>query len=419
VPPASRERSSGRGQTSSSKLERFRPHDSRALSGDGPIVYVVGARPNFVKMAPVLHEMRTRAPDLRHVVVHTGQHYDRELSEIFFEDLGLPDPDHLLQIGSGSHGAQTGRGLERVEQVLVKIRPRLVIVPGDVNSTLAAGLAAAKLGIPVAHLEAGLRSFDRTMPEEINRVLVDQLSTWCFIHSPEAELNLLNEGVARGHVFFVGNTMIDTLVRVRPRIAASAIHARLGVEKGQYLLVTLHRPALVDGAGLGQVLDELAVVARDMPVVFPMHPRTRARIAGRFAQTPGLRVVEPVGYVDFVALEAHASGVLTDSGGVQEETTFLRVPCFTLRENTERPVTLTEGTNRLLGLRPEMIGEIPGWLTDPPVNLHPPAGWDGNAAGRVTEVLLRALDEELVGGPTMRRPAAAAGFGGESCRHRR
>lgn len=362
-------------------------------------------------MAPVLHEMRVQAPHVQHVVVHTGQHYDRELSEIFFEDLGLPDPDHLLNIGSGMHGAQTARALERLEEVLLKVRPRLVVVPGDVNSTLAAALAAAKLGIPVAHLEAGLRSFDRTMPEEINRVLVDQLSTWCFTHSPEAELNLRAEGVGDGRVFFVGNTMIDTLVRVRSRIAASPIHAQLGVEKGRYLLVTLHRPALVDGAALSHVLDELAILAWELPVIFPMHPRTRARLQGRHTTARGLRVVDPVGYVDFVALEAEATGVLTDSGGVQEETTFLRVPCFTLRENTERPVTLTAGTNRLLGLRPEMIAEIPGWLGDPPVNLHPPVGWDGEAAGRATDVLLAAFDEELIDGSGVRRPAAAAGRG--------
>ena len=400
-----------RSQTPPTRFARPRSRHPHPRPGDDTIVYVVGARPNFVKMAPVLHEMRTQAPDLRHVVVHTGQHYDRELSEIFFEDLGLPPPDHLLQIGSGSHGAQTGRALERVEGVLMKVRPRLVIVPGDVNSTLAAGLAAAKLGIPVAHLEAGLRSFDRTMPEEINRVLVDQLSEWCLIHSPEAEANLYREGVGDERVFFVGNTMIDTLVRVRPRIAASAIHAQLGLEKGRYLLVTLHRPALVDGGELNRVLDEIAILAYDMQVIFPMHPRTRARIEGRLTGAPGLRLVDPVGYVDFVALEAEARGVLTDSGGVQEETTFLRVPCFTLRENTERPVTVTAGTNRLLGLRPEMIGEIPGWLADPPVNLRPPAGWDGNAAGRVTEVLLPALDKELPAGSGMRRPAVAAGRG--------
>jgi UDP-N-acetylglucosamine 2-epimerase (non-hydrolysing) len=381
-------------------------------SANVAVVYVVGARPNFVKMAPVIREMRRRAPGMSHVVVHTGQHYDRELSEVFFEDLGLPAPDHLLKIGSGSHGAQTGRALERIENVLAAVRPRIVVVPGDVNSTLAAGLAAAKLGIDVAHLEAGLRSFDRTMPEEVNRVLVDQLSRWCFIHSPEAELNLLDEGIEADRVWFVGNTMIDTLVRVRPRIAHSSVHERLDVEKEKYLLVTLHRPALVDGAELFAVLEQLGRVAQAMPVVFPMHPRTRARLAGSVSAMQGLRIVDPVGYVDFLALEASAAGVLTDSGGVQEETTFLGVRCFTLRDNTERPVTLTEGTNRLLGLRPELIGHIPHWLAQPPAKSHAPAGWDGNAARRVTDVLLRTLQGGVTSGRDPRNYALSAERGG-------
>jgi UDP-N-acetylglucosamine 2-epimerase (non-hydrolysing) len=355
------------------------------------VVYVVGARPNFVKMAPLVEEMRSRAPQLRHVVVHTGQHYDREMSDIFFQDLGLPEPDYLLGVGSGSHGSQTGRALERIEEVLVEVRPHMVVVPGDVNSTLAAAVAAVKLGIDVAHLEAGLRSFDRTMPEEINRLLVDQISRWCFIHSPEAKVNLAAEGIAAERVFFAGNTMIDTLVRVRPRIAASTIHSRLGVERRRYLLVTLHRPALVDGPAFVPVMEALANLARELPVVFPMHPRTRSRLPEHLVETPGLRLVDPVGYVDFLALEADAMGALTDSGGVQEETTFLRVPCFTLRENTERPITVANGTNRLLGMNPDAIAEIPRWLTTAPLNLHPPAGWTGQASSRVADVLMSSL----------------------------
>jgi UDP-N-acetylglucosamine 2-epimerase (non-hydrolysing) len=229
------------------------------------------------------------------------------------------------------------------------------------------------------------------MPEEINRLLTDQISRWCFIHSPEATANLEREGIGRERVFFVGNTMIDTLVEVRPRIDASRVHARLRVEKGRYLLATLHRPALVDGPLFASVMEALAELARDLPVVFPMHPRTHARLSSDFASTPGLHVVDPVGYVDFLALEAHAAGVLTDSGGVQEETTFLRVPCFTLRENTERPVTIRQGTNRLLGLRPQAILDIPRWLARPAVNLHRPDHWDGKAAGRVADVLALAL----------------------------
>jgi UDP-N-acetylglucosamine 2-epimerase (non-hydrolysing) len=357
------------------------------------VVYVVGARPNFVKMAPVVREMRARAPELDHVVVHTGQHYDAEMSDIFFEELGLPAPDHLLGVGSGTHGAQTARALERLETVLMELRPAAVVVPGDVNSTLSAALAAAKLEIPVAHLEAGLRSFDRSMPEELNRLLVDQLSRWCFIHSPEAVCNLEREGVGSERIEFVGNTMIDTLVALRGRVDDSTIHADLGLERGAYLLVTLHRPALVDGPLFELVMDRLAELARDLTVVFPMHPRSRARLPERASEAPGLRLVDPVGYVDFLALESFAAGVLTDSGGVQEETTFLRVPCFTLRENTERPVTLTHGTNRLLGLRPEALAEIPGWLSNPAINLHVPPGWDGQASTRVADVLVPALTE--------------------------
>ena len=357
------------------------------------IVYVVGTRPNFVKMVPVVREMRARAPELQHVVVHTGQHYDPEMSDIFFRQLGLPKPHYQLAVGSGTHGAQTARALERIEAVFAKVRPRAVVVPGDVNSTLAAGLAAAKLEIPVAHLEAGLRSFDRTMPEEINRVLVDQLSRWCFIHSSEAETNLAREGIDRYRVKFVGNTMIDTLIQLRDRVRDSQVHARLGMQRKGYLLVTLHRPALVDGPLLAPVMEALAAIARELPVVFPMHPRTRARVSGDILDSPGIHAVDPLGYLDFVALEASAAGVLTDSGGVQEETTFLRVPCFTLRDNTERPVTMTHGTNRLLGLRPEAIARIPGWLANPAVHLHHPPGWDGEASVRVADVLISELTE--------------------------
>jgi UDP-N-acetylglucosamine 2-epimerase (non-hydrolysing) len=364
-------------------------HPPRTALG-GPIVYVVGARPNFVKMAPVVSEMRSRLPHVHHVVLHTGQHYDREMSAIFFDDLGLPEPDHFLGVGSGHHGAQTARALERIESILLELQPRLVVVPGDVNSTLAAALAAVKLQLDVAHLEAGLRSFDRTMPEEVNRVLVDQISRWCFIHSPEAASNLAAEGVDATRVFFVGNTMIDTLTKVRPRIATSPIHARIGVSPGDYLLVTLHRPALVDGPAFDSVLAELSAIARELPVVFPVHPRTRSRIDEALLRSPGLHLVDPTGYVDFLALEAHATGVLTDSGGVQEETTYLGVPCFTLRDNTERPITIRLGTNRLLGLLPEAIAHIPTWLARPRGPVLDVPGWDGHASKRVAEVLVAA-----------------------------
>jgi UDP-N-acetylglucosamine 2-epimerase (non-hydrolysing) len=353
----------------------------------GTLVYVVGTRPNFVKMAPIVRELRLRLPASRHVVVHTGQHYDREMSEVFLVELGVPAPDHLLGVGSASHGVQTAKALERIEGVLMDEQPELVLVPGDVNSSLAGALAAVKLGIPVAHVEAGLRSFDWTMPEEINRVLVDQLSTWCFTHSPEADENLAREGVARERVFQVGNTMIDTLVRMWPRVERSRVHERLGLPDAGYLLVTLHRPALVDGPLLVDALAELDRLSRDLPVIFPMHPRTRANAASFWPTSPRLRLLDPVGYIDFLALESHAAAVLTDSGGIQEEATYVGIPCFTLRENTERPVTIEQGTNRLLGLRIETLREIPELLHTAPAPLRPPAGWDGRAAERLADVL--------------------------------
>jgi UDP-N-acetylglucosamine 2-epimerase (non-hydrolysing) len=310
---------------------------------------------------------------------------------VFLEELGMPRPDHFLEVGSGTHGQQTARTLERLEAVLLRERPDAVVVPGDVNSTLGAALAAVKLGIPVAHVEAGLRSFDRTMPEEVNRLLVDQVAQWCFTHSPEADENLRNEGVDPSRIHAVGNTMIDTLVRLQPRIARSDVLERLGVEPRGFVLVTLHRPKLVDGALLRRALLALERLGKRLPVVFPLHPRTRTQVTGPRPAEP--RLIDPVGYVDFLALESAAAAVVTDSGGVQEETTYLGVPCFTLRENTERPITVSHGTNRLLGLEVELVERIPDFLEEregrePPA---PPAGWDGRAAERVAEVLAASL----------------------------
>jgi UDP-N-acetylglucosamine 2-epimerase (non-hydrolysing) len=355
------------------------------------VVHVVAARPNFVKMAPVVAALTQAMPDARHVVAHTGQHYDPELSEVFFDELELPRPDYDLAIGSGGHGAQTARALERIEQVLETERPTAVVVAGDVNSTLAAAVAAAKLEIPVAHVEAGLRSFDRTMPEEINRVLTDQISTWCFTHSPEAERNLVREGIPRKRIHFVGNTMIDTLVRLRPRARTSDVHERLGIEKQRYILATLHRPKLVDGPLLQQTIARLAELSTQLPVVLPVHPRTRARLGDVSLDARHLHLVDPVGYLDFLALLDDATAVLTDSGGVQEETTFLGVPCFTLRSTTERPVTIEQGTNRLLGLDPERIAELPALLAERRTPPEPPALWDGFAAKRLAAVLAADL----------------------------
>jgi UDP-N-acetylglucosamine 2-epimerase (non-hydrolysing) len=352
------------------------------------IVYVVGTRPNFVKTAPVIGALRARLPTGRHAIVHTGQHYDRLMSEAFFEQLGVPAPDHMLEVGSGSHAVMTARTMERLEPVLIEEKPDLVIVPGDVNSTLAAVLTAVKMGIPVAHVEAGLRSFDLTMPEEVNRIVADRFSELLFLHSEEAVANLRAEGIADERMHMVGNTMIDTLVALESRFRAAGAAARLGVEPGSYALVTLHRPALVDGPLLPQTLEQLAGLAREMPVVFPVHPRTRKMMESLDADHPGLLLTDPLGYLDFLSLLADAGAVLTDSGGIQEETTYLGIPCFTLRANTERPVTVSAGTNTLLGLDPAAIVGIPAALA-PRVNTaaEPPPLWDGHAAERIADVI--------------------------------
>ncbi len=355
------------------------------------IVYVVGTRPNFVKTAPVIAALRSRIPRGRHAIVHTGQHYDRMMSQVFLEELGVPAPDHMLEVGSGSHARQTALTMERLEPVLEAERPDLMIVPGDVNSTLAAVLTATKMGIPVAHVESGLRSFDRTMPEEVNRIVADEFADYLFLHSEEAIENLRAEGIAEERMHFVGNTMIDSLVALADRIGAAGAAAGLGLEKGSYALVTLHRPALVDGELLAETVSRLAALAAEMPVVFPVHPRTRARMEALRLGADGLLLSEPLGYVDFLSLLADAGAVLTDSGGIQEETTYLGVPCFTLRDNTERPVTVRAGTNTLLGLDPAAIAEIPSLLAESPkAPQAPPPLWDGKAAERIADVIAEA-----------------------------
>jgi UDP-N-acetylglucosamine 2-epimerase (non-hydrolysing) len=352
------------------------------------IVYVVGTRPNFVKTAPVIGALRARLPEGRHAIVHTGQHYDRLMSEVFLEQLGVPAPDHMLEVGSGSHAQQTARVMERLEPVLEEERPDLVIVPGDVNSTAAAALTAAKMQIPVAHIESGLRSFDRTMPEELNRIVTDQLSDQLFIHSPEADDNLHAEGIPAERIHMVGNTMIDTLVALEERFRGAGSASRLGVEPGKYVLVTLHRPALVDGPLLAATIERLAALAREMPVVFPVHPRTRAMMEAISSEHPGLLLCDPLGYIDFLSLLADAGAVLTDSGGIQEETTYLGIPCFTLRDNTERPITITAGTNTLLGLDPSAIAQIPAALAQrSEITPEPPPLWDGHASERIVDIV--------------------------------
>jgi len=354
------------------------------------LLYVVGARPNFVKMAPVVAELKRRLPNADHVVVHTGQHYAEELSEVFIHQLELPEPAYRLEVGSGSHAEQTGRVMKRLERVVVSDRPDLGFVAGDVNSTLAAALVFVKLGVPYGHIEAGLRSFDRSMPEEVNRIVADEFAAHLFAHSDDAVENLRREGIESERVHLVGNTMIDTLCRLEPRFRPLGFAERLGLQPGGFVLVTLHRPSLVDGPAVHEVLDELQVLAERVPVVFPVHPRTRQRIedASRY---PQVRLLEPVGYLEFLSLEADAGAVLTDSGGVQEETTFLGVPCFTLRAETERPVTTRLGTNVVLGLDPSRIPEVAEAIgAKPPAHRIPPL-WDGRAAERIADIVIERL----------------------------
>jgi UDP-N-acetylglucosamine 2-epimerase (non-hydrolysing) len=363
------------------------------------ILSVVGTRPNMMKIAPIAAELGRRADEFEHVLVHTGQHYDRELSEIFIEELGVGDPDYSLGVGSGSHAQQTARVMERLEPVLLETEPHVVLVPGDVNSTMAAALTASKLLLPIGHVEAGLRSFDRTMPEEINRIVADQVSRFLFIHSPEARDNLLAEGCPEGSIHDVGNTMIDSLVAMRERIDEAGAPEARGLSRGEYLVVTLHRPNLVDGPLLADAVEQLEAVSEALEVVFPVHPRTRASLEmlGVEAASDRLKLIDPVGYVEFLSLVAGSAGVLTDSGGIQEETTYLGLPCFTLRRNTERPITVSMGTNTLLGLDPSRIAEVPRLLAEGREHERQvPPLWDGHAAQRIVDVLSRALGSEPV-----------------------
>jgi UDP-N-acetylglucosamine 2-epimerase (non-hydrolysing) len=358
------------------------------------VLAVVGARPNFMKMAPLVAELKRRADTFDTVLVHTGQHYDDGMSGVFLQDLGVGEPDFNLGVGSGSHATQTARVMERLEGVLVETAPRAVLVAGDVNSTLGAALTAAKLEVPVGHVEAGLRSFDRSMPEEINRLVTDAVSDLLFVHSPEAVDNLLQEGSKPESVYMVGNTMIDTLVALRTRIEAARTRDRLGMQRGDYVVVTLHRPSLVDGPLLADAMAALGAVSQEVAVVFPVHPRTRAALSARgISIREGVKLLEPLGYVDFMSLVVDSAGVITDSGGIQEETTFLGIPCFTLRANTERPVTCTVGTNTLLGLAPERIAEVPRLLAEKRrERAGIPELWDGAAAQRIVDVLAERLD---------------------------
>ena len=354
------------------------------------ILHVVGARPNFMKIAPIIAALR-RHQGVQQTLVHTGQHYDAKMSDIFFRDLGMPDPDVHLGVGSGTHAQQTAKVMMEIEPVLLRERPDVTVVAGDVNSTVAVALTAAKLGLRLAHVEAGLRSNDWSMPEEINRVVTDRLSDLLFTPSRDGDENLKAEGIPEKRIRFVGNVMIDSLQAALPRAKESDVHRRLEVDKGGYALATLHRPANVDEpAALRRLLSALGEIAAQLPVVFPIHPRTRARLPAGF-ETRGLKLIEPLGYLDFLALTAEARLVMTDSGGIQEETTALGVPCLTLRENTERPVTITDGTNQLVGTDPEKV--VPAAreiLAGRGKKGRLPELWDGRAALRVAEHLVRS-----------------------------
>ena len=368
------------------------PETPNIRIGDGrtTIVHVVGARPNFVKMAPVIAALERRGL-FRQVVVHTGQHYDSRMSDDVLADLDFPEVDVFLGVGSGTHGVQTAKVLSEFERVLLDVEPDVVLVAGDVNSTLACALAASKLGIAIAHLEAGLRSFDWGMPEEVNRVLTDRLADVLLAHSPEAVENLEAEGISRGRVYNVGNTMIDSLRRCEKRARELQAWTAVGVAEREYVLVTLHRPSNVDDpVRLQEIVSGLVGLSSHAAVVFPIHPRTRARLAedGGLSrlEAAGVACIEPVGYLEFLSLQAGAGAVVTDSGGVQEETSALGVSCYTFRPNTERPITLTHGTNMLLGDDPSEIAEVRVSTHEPTPSAIPL--WDGHAAERVADALV-------------------------------
>ncbi|GIW50671.1 MAG: UDP-N-acetylglucosamine 2-epimerase (non-hydrolyzing) [Gemmatimonadales bacterium] len=355
------------------------------------ILHVVGARPNFMKAAPVMRALSCHAR-IYQVLVHTGQHYDVNMSDVFFGQLGMSEPDINLGVGSSSHAQQTAEIMMRFEPVLLEQKPDLVLVYGDVNSTVAAALVCGKLLIPVGHVEAGLRSFDRTMPEEINRLLTDQIADLLFTPSTDGDENLLREGIAPEKIHRVGNVMIDTLIRLLPATEKCEVLSRLGVEPGSYGLVTLHRPSNVDDPSmLIQVVHALQEISHKLPLIFAVHPRTRDRMQalGLKLESPYLHLVEPLGYIDFLPLQRWAKLVITDSGGVQEETTYLGVPCLTVRENTERPITVTLGTNILVGRDMERLQrEVEAILDGRAKRGRIPPLWDGHAGERIAQVIV-------------------------------
>lgn len=356
---------------------------------------IVGARPNFMKMAPLYKEFAKYPEDFEVKLIHTGQHYDERMSKFFFDDLQMPVPDEYLEVGSGTHGQQTAKIMERYEEVLLKNRPNLVIVAGDVNSTAACAIDAVKLHIPVAHLEAGLRSFARTMPEEINRILTDAISDYLLTPSPDADENLLNEGVPGEKIFFVGNIMIDSLVQYKEKAKASNILQKSGLNQN-FALITLHRPSNVDTEkGLLIILNAFEEISKSIKLVFPIHPRTTKQIAAfgledKVKKMKNLLLTPPIGYYDFLKLQMEAKFILTDSGGIQEESTYFGVPCLTLRPQTERPITVIEGTNKLVKLETEdIIKEAKVILSGNIKKGNIPKYWDGKTAERIVDIFIR------------------------------
>src|SRR5450432_3924604 len=374
----------------------FWNHSSKFFAMSLKIINIVGARPNFIKIAPIMAAYKNSA--IEPMLVHTGQHYDQRMSDLFFRELGIPEPDINLGIGSGSHAQQTAAIMTAFEPIMLQHKPDAVLVVGDVNSTVACGLVAVKLGAKLLHVEAGLRSFDRTIPEEINRVVTDSISDLLFCTEQSGVDNLKHEGVASEKIHLVGNVMIDTLLRNREKAEASRVLEELKLQPRGFALLTLHRPSNVDDHKVfGRLLDALEVIQRELPIIFPIHPRTRkilesSALGKRVESMKQLRMIDPIGYLDFMKLTANAKIVLTDSGGIHEETTILQVPCLTLRENTERPITIESGSNQLVATDPTAIvnafrGVMDGRIKNP----QTPPLWDGGAAERIVRIVSQAL----------------------------
>ena len=373
------------------------------------IISVVGARPNFMKIAPIMEQIAL-CGEIESLLVHTGQHYDQRMSDLFFDQLGIPEPDINLEVGSASHAVQTANIMKAFEPVVIEHKPDAVLVVGDVNSTVACGLVAVKLGVKLVHVEAGLRSFDRSMPEEINRVLTDSMSDLLFCTEQSGVDNLLREGISRDKIFLTGNVMIDTLLNNKAKADESTILRELGLDGDNFAVLTLHRPSNVDDVTVfARILDALEVIQKDMPIVFPVHPRTRrdlysTSLGERVDGMAGLRLSDPLGYLDFLKLMSSAKIVLTDSGGIQEETTILGIPCLTLRENTERPITVQIGSNHLVGTQTQRIVEAyRRAVKGGPNGHHVPPLWDGRAAERIVRILLDKLSKRPNPLPKVRR----------------